>query len=664
MKKKTNRGFTLVEVLAIITILAIIMLIAIPSVLDVIAKSNRVSFNEYVEKLGNIAAQKYWKENINDKDDGCYIYNIQNDLDIDNTGSFKGYVLINSINDDTKYYITLWDNDHMLVAYNFSDKIDYKGKHKSIKEAVEMYDASREEELTPSYLCNYACKMCTYDNATSDPYENITEPDIKGDVTKIKGVTVLVGATEFKNAIKAVAGSLDNVHTFKVEYELPTDVTTQIISKDDGTSLENPVYIWYEDNIIHFYSEATKIFLNPDSSKMFASFKNVEDFGDIIKETSANKVVTMADMFNSSGMTKLDLSNWETPLLQYMNGMFAGTTNLKELNLDGLNTSKVTRMDYLFNSSGIEYVDLSMLDTSSLQKMELMFSASQIIEPDMSTWETPNLKQLNSAFKNCKNLKKLDLNKLNTKQVTALSSLFEGCSNLEELNISNWNTSNVTSMNCLFKGCSKLLRLDIANWNVSKVSGMSEMFLDCKKLISLDVSKWNTQNVTTMNSTFNGTTNLPELDISNWNVKNVKSFSGMFKGCGVTQFDFSKWETPSLTNIKMMFYGSHAYNLDLRSFDVSNCDSFQALFHFVWAETIDISTWDTAKNTSLSRTFANTGIRHVYVGPKWSIENVQTSTGIETFHECSKIYNYANDKSYKRAYVGEGGYFEYPPITK
>jgi surface protein len=84
------------------------------------------------------------------------------------------------------------------------------------------------------------------------------------------------------------------------------------------------------------------------------------------------------------------------------------------------------------------------------------------------------------------------------------------------------------------------------------------MFLDCKKLISLDVSKWNTQNVTTMNSTFNGTTNLPELDISNWNVKNVKSFSGMFKGCGVTQFDFSKWETPSLTNIKMMFYGSHA----------------------------------------------------------------------------------------------------------
>ena len=54
-----NKGFTLVELLAVIVILAIIMIIAIPSVLNTMNLSKLKTFSEYVDKLYSTTIQKY-----------------------------------------------------------------------------------------------------------------------------------------------------------------------------------------------------------------------------------------------------------------------------------------------------------------------------------------------------------------------------------------------------------------------------------------------------------------------------------------------------------------------------------------------------------------------------------------------------------------------------
>ena len=52
IKKYFNKkGFTLVELLAVIVVLAIIMLLAIPNVLSVLNVSRRKAFVEFVDKV-------------------------------------------------------------------------------------------------------------------------------------------------------------------------------------------------------------------------------------------------------------------------------------------------------------------------------------------------------------------------------------------------------------------------------------------------------------------------------------------------------------------------------------------------------------------------------------------------------------------------------------
>ena len=60
--KKTNKGFTLVELLAVIVILAIIMIIAIPAVLQTMKSARQKTFREYVTKVYTAAQNSYLSE--------------------------------------------------------------------------------------------------------------------------------------------------------------------------------------------------------------------------------------------------------------------------------------------------------------------------------------------------------------------------------------------------------------------------------------------------------------------------------------------------------------------------------------------------------------------------------------------------------------------------
>ncbi len=92
---RKNKGFTLVELLAVIVVLAIIMVLAIPSILDVLNRSKKESFYLYANSLHSKAVAKYTQDLAIDKEKtDCAVYDIKKDLDLPDTGDFDGWVRV------------------------------------------------------------------------------------------------------------------------------------------------------------------------------------------------------------------------------------------------------------------------------------------------------------------------------------------------------------------------------------------------------------------------------------------------------------------------------------------------------------------------------------------------------------------------------------------
>ena len=127
-----RKGFTLVELLAVIVILAIIMIIAIPSVLSTMTVARKKSFVEYVTKVYIAAESKYMSaQTLGDSNLGSsilgtyqnntyYFYNIKTDLGLENVGDYVGYVAVlkPNLKDRKKpsFFVSLCDSNFALVS--------------------------------------------------------------------------------------------------------------------------------------------------------------------------------------------------------------------------------------------------------------------------------------------------------------------------------------------------------------------------------------------------------------------------------------------------------------------------------------------------------------------------------------------------------------------
>ena len=119
---KKNKGFTLVELLAVLVLLAIIMIIAIPTVLNTMDTAKRKTFGEYVTKVYDVAQKKYLSDGLSGADTSYVRYDITKDLDLNNTGNYKGYVVIVNNGDSTDVYIGISDGEyHTATKYADND---------------------------------------------------------------------------------------------------------------------------------------------------------------------------------------------------------------------------------------------------------------------------------------------------------------------------------------------------------------------------------------------------------------------------------------------------------------------------------------------------------------------------------------------------------------
>ena len=213
---KKNKGFTLVELLAVIVVLAIIMIIAIPSVLDTLSTSRVRSFSIYARKSVTATEKTNAEEELAQKitGKGIYTYSIKDDIGFSSTGSYDGYIVVDNCTQDTKqFYVYLSDGTYMV--YDYRD-----GENTEITESSKFGNYSEEDwqkvagskEIVATSVVNmtggYACAL--YGADTSEVLSG-GEAGLPNLPTSSNSAVFAEGATVDYTMINVLAGNKEFV---------------------------------------------------------------------------------------------------------------------------------------------------------------------------------------------------------------------------------------------------------------------------------------------------------------------------------------------------------------------------------------------------------------------------------------------------------------------
>ena len=284
----------------------------------------------------------------------------------------------------------------------------------------------------------------------------------------------LIKGEDFRNIVWRLAPTRDIKH-FERSSVAPPEGVNAVHLEVDETS-DYPFLGWVDEDseTFYYYSEAEKIYLNPDCKSMFASV----DY------------------------EKIDLTPFDSSKVTSTYDMFSNLYGTKEIDFSKFNTSNVTNMGRMFYKNSTPKLDLSNFDTRNVIYMNAMFmEAWGIEELNLSSFNTSNVWFMGNMFKNTHKLKNLDVHHFNTQKVKHMQYMFYG--------------SGATS-------------LDLSHFDTSKVEDMSKMFAEMANITELDLSNFNTSNVKDMSRMFDHTAELRTLDLSNFNTSKVTDFSKMF----------------------------------------------------------------------------------------------------------------------------------------
>jgi len=423
------------------------------------------------------------------------------------------------------------------------------------------------------------------------------------------------------------------------QYDNVKDTLTDInlVSEDNS---KNPIYMWFDNGIIYYYTQAETVYLNEDASYMFAGLAGIQNKN--IQQFNTSKVKNM------TGFLYLDC--------------------IYESDLVGVDTSNVTDMSYMFMGASFPDGKIGNIDTSNVTDMRGMFAIVFCDKLNLNNLNTQNVTDMSKMFMECE-ISILEIEQFDTSKVTNMNSMFAQINSdgIGTVDVSNFNTSNVTDMYAMFEGNEYLTELDVSNFDIGKVTNMGEMFHNCEGLTKLDVSNWNTENVTNMFYMFASCEVIKELDVSNWNTNNVTNMVALFGWCyELEKVDVSNFKTSNVTNMAGMFhYCRMLIDINVSNFDTSNVEDMSQMFSFSGVTELDLGKFDTKNVKNVNNMFyCCNELEVIYVSDKFNLSNVTNSIGM--FYNCSKLVggngttydSSKEDKTYARIdKENEPGYF-------
>lgn len=148
--------------------------------------------------------------------------------------------------------------------------------------------------------------------------------------------------------------------------------------------------------------------------------------GRICKTINGDPIISANNMFQYSNANEIDITNFDTSSILFMQSMFRGTTAKVIKGIENMDTSKVMNMSNMFAETNIENLNLTKFNTDNVTNMMFMFSGAKIKNLDLTSFNTQNVKYIDGIF-------------LQTEA--------------ESIDISNWDISKLTQVKDFFYGC-------------------------------------------------------------------------------------------------------------------------------------------------------------------------------------------------------------------
>ena len=378
-----------------------------------------------------------------------------------------------------------------------------------------------------------------------------------------------------------------NEPTYTTSWDIPSGFGLKGYVSDDGQ--EVIIYAASESSVKPIYAAA-------DSGYLFG------------EETDTNKMWT--------NLTEIEnLTNLDTSKIIYMNGMFANSTALTEIDLSGFNTVNVNSMKDMFkNVEEVEELDLTQFDTDLTENMSGMFSgAKKLSKVTLPANFGNNAADMSYMFANdsalafANSTSAFDISNINTGRASDMSYMFYNAASISTiiLPVRNFGAA-ATNMSHMFDGAVNILDIDTTRFNVGNAVDLSYMFASMSEIGSLDISAWNVGNVTNMSYMFANDNNITTFRLPDaTNLTSVLDISYMLSGLtNLTDLILPKFE--NVTNMEGLLKGDdNLANLAMEDYFVHNkVTNIKSMFEGNTSLIeLNLNTWVTSEVTDMTNMF-------------------------------------------------------------
>ncbi len=366
-----KKGFTLVELLAVIAILAILVIIALPNVIKLYNNAKKNTFLTEARTIYKEAKNKYIYENMNGNKLNYISSNTKTALDLSGNNDIEYKIRLNSDGTIRRFQVK---NKNYCINGVYNDESELVINEVTENECAELnatYCDSGLSSLTAGseikigkYTYRYKQswnRETGWENFSEDGWGvQLTDKDSTDDITDVPCTFI------------------DNKPITRLEYTYYNSKAGNInLSKINTTHVISMYFMFGKTsaNTINLLDFDTSNIKGYGMTQLFNSSGVKRIYG--LEYFDTSKITNMHYMFAHTSIDNLDLSNFDTSNVVDMSWMFRGT-NYKSLDLTNFDTSKVYSYQGMFYGSTIDNLNISNFNVLDSASFGSMFTRSQI----------------------------------------------------------------------------------------------------------------------------------------------------------------------------------------------------------------------------------------------------------------------------------------------